>query len=538
MAATAARLKAAAAARRLTAPSMPLTAAAFLAAAAWLAGQASGAPAEAPARIRELGVRVVGTTGATSLHVTAALRFEARAGAEVVSFRLSAEHPLRGVADAQGRPLEYARRRDLVLVRAPAGEAAERVWLFEYALSLFRRVEELDTVFSHTGWLPGDAEPAADAASPHAARIEIELPGPLVAHVPGEAQVERTPAGSRFRFSGRATSHPLLVGRHAWRERRADGLTGRVFVPEALDGRSESLLESLLGAAAFYTRRFGSPGRSDFALAALPLGPGQHGITFPGLVVLSADDVADPQLFSERILAHEVAHHWWSLAVRFPDPADAWLAEGLPTYAALLFLEESRGAERLRAELRNSRETALRDRAAPALRVGAAMRGAARYTQNYHKAACVLHALRETLGREAFLALARELYAAHVGGALTTGELARAASTAAGRDLSGFFRGWVERPGLPRYDVFWRVESASGTERAVAGTIRRSGADVEATVRMRVVHTDGAHTDVLVHVTSDTTPFRVACPQPPLELLFDPGGDLLHTGARVRREGR
>lgn len=495
------------------------------------------AAGEAPARILELAVRVAGARADTTLRVEATAAFEAPAGAEAVVFRLLPEHPLWRVLGEDGRTLDYHRRGEHVVVQGPAG-AATRRWTFEYSLALFQRVEEIDAFFSNTGWLPG--EPAADGAPAPAtwARVEVELPEPLVALVPGESSVEALPAGRRYRFRGQAASHPLVLGRLALRERRQEGLAARVLVPASLAGRAEELLDLLLGSAAFYSRSFG-PVRGDFALAALPLGPGQRGITFPGLVVLAAADVADPAVFSARILAHEVAHHWWSLSVGFPDPRDAWLAEGLPTYSALLFLEESRGSDRLREELRNSRATALSSPDAPALRVGAAMKGGARYTQTYHKAACVLHMLRETLGREPMLALLRGLHAEFAGRALASEGFFRAASRAASADLARFFRGWVERPGTPRYEVVWEVEPDPGGEGAsVSGTIRRRGVDVEATARLRVVHADGRATEARVRLAADETRFRIPCPEPALELAFDPGGDLLHAGATVRRERR
>lgn len=506
----------------------------------WAPAAAAEAPA-VPAQVRELDVHVAGRAGETRLQVTAGVGFETAGTSAAVEFKLGAQHLLRGVRDEAGQPLGYSRSGDSVLVHAPVASAASRRWSFEYALSLFRRVEDLDAVFSHTTWLPSGPAGAGGEA-PSQARIVVELPARMVALVPGDAQVEETSAGRRFSFRGRAVSHPLVIGRYAWRERRGDGLVARVLLPEALADRADALVDLLLGAATFFSAEFGSAGRNDFALAALPLGPGQHGVTFPGLVVLSAADVADPLAFSPRILAHEVAHHWWSLGVRFPEKGDAWLAEGLPTYAALLFLEQRLGAARLREELRNSRETALRNRDAPPLRVGAAMQGGARYTQTYHKAACVLHALRRTIGREAYLGLSRDLYAEFAGGELHTEQFARAATARAGRDLSGFFQGWLEATGAPRYEVVWREAAVGasgepGAARRVSGVITRRGAAVEVPVRLRVRHPGGAATELDVTVASPSTAFEIACPAPALELEFDPDAELLHAGVRVRRQG-
>jgi aminopeptidase N len=54
-----------------------------------------------------------------------------------------------------------------------------------------------------------------------------------------------------------------------------------------------------------------------------------------------------------------------------------------------------------------------------------------------------LHALRQTIGDDAFFRLLKEWIRAHAGGNVTIAEFTALAEQISGRDLDGFFRIWL-----------------------------------------------------------------------------------------------
>ncbi len=67
----------------------------------------------------------------------------------------------------------------------------------------------------------------------------------------------------------------------------------------------------------------------------------------------------------------------------------------------------------------------------------------------YKRGALTLHALRRTVGDDAFFALLKSWVAAHSGGTVTTSEFVTHAVRETGHDLADLFVAWLDKPALP-----------------------------------------------------------------------------------------
>ena len=189
------------------------------------------------------------------------------------------------------------------------------------------------------------------------------------------------------------------------------------------------------------------------------------GYSLPTFTLLGQEVVKLPFIV-ETSLGHEVLHQWFGNSVYIEPDKGNW-AEGLTTYLADQLYEEQKGTgweyrKQLLvdylAHVNGGNEFPLRD-----------FRGRTGFSSRaigYGKAAMVFHLLRKMLGDENFYAALKAFITEKQFHAASWDDLAVVFGKHAGKDLSVFFRQWIDEKGLPEL----RVENAA---------IRRSGSAFE-----------------------------------------------------------
>jgi len=150
-----------------------------------------------------------------------------------------------------------------------------------------------------------------------------------------------------------------------------------------------------------------------------------------------------------RLVAHELAHQWFGNDVTLARWQDIWLHEGFACYCEWLWSEASGGestdhwARHYQEKLSTlGQELVLAD-PGPELMFD---------DRVYKRGALTLHALRLSVGDDAFFGLLRDWVADHSGGSVTTEEFREYAAAKTGADLDGLFDAWLiglELPDLP-----------------------------------------------------------------------------------------
>jgi aminopeptidase N len=236
----------------------------------------------------------------------------------------------------------------------------------------------------------------------------------------------------------------FLVGRYEL----VDGgvsTTGVELDHVVLEGRRRSLdpyLDVTDDQLVFFEELFGPYPFERYGLALADSLPGLAMET-QGLSLFSAEDLdGSLGLLQHLLLAHELAHQWFGDAVSPATWDDIWLNEGFATYAQWLWLDEA-GL----VELGDSARSALArlpssgwPLSAPAELFGPVA---------YDGGATALHALRRTVGDEAFFEGLRTWVATHLDDDAGTDDFESLMETVSGVELDDFFATWVHASGQP-----------------------------------------------------------------------------------------
>jgi len=371
-----------------------------------------------------------------------------------------------------------------------------------------------------TGSLDGDGRSGgAGAVSDGAGTLADSLAG-VSEGQPGEEQD----------FYQARYTHPRVDGvtlaTGPWQERSVmvDGVRVRTLFPRGLDAEhGPTYLEYAGTYLRGFVARIGPYPYKSFTVAATAA---PIGVAFPGFTLLGERVIPLP-FIPRTSLAHELLHNWWGVGVRVDHASGNW-SEALTTYMADYWLDEQRGdgrKTRQRWLLDLSVLPAERDRPLSAFRGG--NQGADRII-GYNKGAQFFHMLRQRIGDDAFDAGVSLFSRRQLFQRAAWSDLEAAFSEAAGQELSGYFRAWVSRAGLPELRLNKVVSRADGEGWVVSGELEQMQEQAPWPLDVPLVlETAEGSSRHLIVLDQRRTAFRLHVDQRPLLLRADPDYDVL-----------
>ena len=474
---------------------------------------------------------------ARTLKVDGELRLGAGAAIDV---RLNGRSEVHTFAQ-HGKPLQSVpepRARDPVWRWRVASSANERTIKFGYVLAL----QPLDTSLDHRQVLGLAAGVASEEGVyvPDAAvwyprpdtldmtyRMSISAPSPFRAVTAGrltDEQVSRV--GNRAVFeSGRPLPGiDLIAGPYSVDEKvvtlaRDRMVRVRTYFHAELQTHAQLYLDSAARYLTRYDRRIGDYPNPAYNIVSAPL---PTGFGMPGIAYLGRQVIRLP-FIPATSLGHEVLHEWWGNGV-YPDYTRGNWSEGLTTFLADYAFKEDESAAAAQA----MRLGWLRDYAAVprgkdrTLAEFVSRRHGADQAVGYNKTAFVFLMLRDWIGEDAFNRALQQFWRKYRGQYASWADMQREFEANTKRDLTSYFRQWIERAGAPEV----RVASARNVTAAQRGmlqlTLQQQAPPFALRVPLRVHMANGTALDHVVALSGVETHAEIALTARAQWLEIDP----------------
>ncbi len=169
---------------------------------------------------------------------------------------------------------------------------------------------------------------------------------------------------------------------------------------------------------------------------------------------------------NDRIIAHEMFHHWFGDLVTCESWANLTMNEGFANYSEYLWLEHKYGKEEADNALRGDQngyiESTKMGGAHPLIHYGYGDKESMFDAHSYNKGGAVLHMLRQFVGDDAFFASLKYYLEKNKYTSVEVHDLRLAFEDVTGLDLSWFFNQWYLAAGHPIVNISHSYDATAG----------------------------------------------------------------------------
>lgn len=238
------------------------------------------------------------------------------------------------------------------------------------------------------------------------------------------------------------------------------------------------------------------------------------------------------ELTNEKIVAHEMFHHWFGDLVTCESWANLTLNEGFANYSEYLWLEHKYGRDEADFHRLQELEGYLQSAQQgihPLIHFSYDDKEDMFDAHSYNKGGLVLHMLRKYVGDEAFFASLNKYLRDNAFSDVEGHELRLAFEDVTGEDLNWFFNQWFYSEGHPELKVDYDYDDATG-EVIVAVTQTQNAAEMPPVFILPVdvdVYVNGEVQRHRILINQRKQEFRLPVGAEPELIVFDGDGMLL-----------
>jgi aminopeptidase N len=175
-------------------------------------------------------------------------------------------------------------------------------------------------------------------------------------------------------------------------------------------------------------------------------------------------ELLDDHLTNEKVVAHEMFHHWFGDLVTTESWANLTMNEGFANYSEYLWMEHKYGRDAADEHEKTEQEGYIFSSAGgghPLIHFGYANREDMFDAHSYNKGGAVLHMLRQQVGDDAFFAALSRYLKKNEYTDVEAHELRLAFEDVTGQDLNWFWNQWYFSSGHPQLDISYNWDENS-----------------------------------------------------------------------------
>jgi tetratricopeptide (TPR) repeat protein len=368
-----------------------------------------------------------------------------------------------------------------------------------------------------------------------AASVSITVPSDEMVIASGKASNPVREAGKvTYAFQYDRSSFPgtVIAGRYVVQPATAVGADITLYMKPGHESFAANYGEAAAKIMAFYSDKFGSLPNGHLDIAEIEDGT-VNGYSAPGLVALAS------RLFSTQVkiqqLAQQISYQWWGESVSPASRNDFFLEDGLATYSAALYVQDSEDESAFENLMQETEVGALTHEDVASIGQSAQLH---EYTPEYQsivfqKGAMVLHMLRWVIGDEAFFKTLADMCKQYAGKSISTDQFQKLAEAASKQELTYFFAQWVTSTGVPQFTRVWSVyRTAKGYQ--VVGKITQDLDLFRMPVEVRVITEGSRPVTDRVPMVGTTANFTVNVRTRPTRVLVDPASRILKFDDKIK----
>ncbi len=186
-------------------------------------------------------------------------------------------------------------------------------------------------------------------------------------------------------------------------------------------------------------------------------------VIFGDFVQKTKRELLDDHFTNDKVVAHEMFHHWFGDLVTTESWANLTLNEGFANYSEYLWFDHKFGREVADKHLEEEQMGYMysaSDGGHPLIHFGYETREDMFDAHSYNKGGCILHMLRNYVGDDAFFTALRTYLQRNEYTDVESHELRMVFEDVTGQDLNWFFNQWFFASGHPSLDISYNWNEA------------------------------------------------------------------------------